>query len=327
MKIKLNKILSDMTGKLGNVSAQHRPSGLALIRAVGPYSKSKKDRSNAQLAHWTKYANAITEWKSLSATEKSAYADPTSYLPAYQNFMKQKLQTLEPATGGVITRDGDYYIHTFLTNGTFVVTDELTIEYLIVAGGGGGGWGLGGGGGGGGGGLLYDAAHTIAAQSYQIVIGAGGAGGAGSGSTFTNASEIGENSSYDTLIATGGGRGGDGANTTTGGNGGSGGGGGYSNGNSGSGIIGQGHDGANATGDNGGGGGGADGAGSGMNGGIGNTYESITYATGGDGGDNTLSVGGATGNPNSGGGGGGGNGGYAQGGNGGSGIVIIRYIL
>ena len=49
------------------------------------------------------------------------------------------------ATGGTITTDGDYKVHTFTSSGTFEVTcvggTESDIQYLVVAGGGGGGHG------------------------------------------------------------------------------------------------------------------------------------------------------------------------------------------
>ena len=48
------------------------------------------------------------------------------------------------ATGGTITTDGDFQVHTFTSSGTFNVINgggvgNQTVEYLIVAGGGGGG--------------------------------------------------------------------------------------------------------------------------------------------------------------------------------------------
>jgi len=55
------------------------------------------------------------------------------------------------ATGGTITTDGDYKIHTFTGSGTFTVTTLGligTVEYLVIGGGGGGGNGHAGGGGG-----------------------------------------------------------------------------------------------------------------------------------------------------------------------------------
>ena len=45
------------------------------------------------------------------------------------------------ATGGTITEDGDYKVHTFTSSGTFSVAnigDVAGVEYLVVAGGGGG---------------------------------------------------------------------------------------------------------------------------------------------------------------------------------------------
>src|SRR5210317_1533621 len=60
------------------------------------------------------------------------------------------------ATGGTITQDGDYTIHTFTGPGTFCVSKlaccsgDNEVSYMVVAGGGGGGDGRGGGGGAGG---------------------------------------------------------------------------------------------------------------------------------------------------------------------------------
>ena len=60
------------------------------------------------------------------------------------------------ATGGTVTTDGDYKIHTFTANGTFSVTVGGLADILIVAGGGGGGKG---------------------SQTYGPQAGGGGAGG------------------------------------------------------------------------------------------------------------------------------------------------------
>src|SRR3990167_5617139 len=65
------------------------------------------------------------------------------------------------ATGGTITTDGDYKVHTFTTSGTFEVTaNSGNVWYVVVAGGGGGGVGVGGGGGAGG--YLSNAAYDYA---------------------------------------------------------------------------------------------------------------------------------------------------------------------
>lgn len=61
------------------------------------------------------------------------------------------------ATGGTVTYYDNYVIHTFTSSGTFEVSGEGTVEYLVVGGGGGGGGGNSngtGGAGGGAGGML-----------------------------------------------------------------------------------------------------------------------------------------------------------------------------
>ena len=66
------------------------------------------------------------------------------------------------ATGGTITTDGDYKVHTFTSSGTFEVTsvtNNPTFDILQIAGGGGGGRRRGGGGGAGG--YLYETGVSI----------------------------------------------------------------------------------------------------------------------------------------------------------------------
>ena len=120
------------------------------------------------------------------------------------------------ATGGNITTDGTYWIHTFNTSGTFTPAVNLTCDYLVVAGGGGGGSNLGGGGGAGG--YRASSSLSVPAASYSITVGAGGAAGAYS----TGQGGDGTNSSFYTISATGGGGGGN--NIGAGRSGGSGGG-------------------------------------------------------------------------------------------------------
>ena len=87
------------------------------------------------------------------------------------------------ATGGTITTDGDYKVHTFNSSGTFTVTtlgDIGTVEYLVIAGGGGSGAVAGGGGGCGGGGASAGGGGTTTAS--------GGNGGNGTASSITGSS-------------------------------------------------------------------------------------------------------------------------------------------
>ncbi|MFZ5565058.1 MAG: hypothetical protein ACOZBW_13500, partial [Thermodesulfobacteriota bacterium] len=80
-------------------------------------------------------------------------------------------------SGGVITYDGDYIIHTFTSSGTLVpALGVIGVEVLVVGGGGGGGGGNGNnraGGGGGAGGVIYNAAYAVGA-SVSVTVGAGG---------------------------------------------------------------------------------------------------------------------------------------------------------
>jgi hypothetical protein len=196
------------------------------------------------------------------------------------------------ATGGdIVTNDGTYWYHAFLSSGTFTPAKALTANCLVVAGGAGGGWA---GGGGGAGGLLHYSAQSLTSGvSQTVIVGAGGAAGV----TATKTGANGSNSVFGSLTASVGGGGGAGYDVSNGLSGGSGGGGNNINGSltigsGGTGTSGQGNNGGasgntNNTGYGTGGGGGA-GAGGGAgtnsaggNGGVGiNTYSSYASATG-----------------------------------------------
>lgn len=116
------------------------------------------------------------------------------------------------ATGGTVTSNGQYYIHTFTSDGTFTPNRALTCDYLVVAGGGAGERTAGGGGGAGGlrstttatgGGGSLESALSLTAQAYTVTIGAGGVGSASVAATS------GSNSVFSTITSTGGGAGGE----------------------------------------------------------------------------------------------------------------------
>jgi hypothetical protein len=266
--------------------------------------------------------------------------------------------------GNIIDYDGTYWIHTFLTSGTFTPQTSLSCDYLVVAGAGGGGGGGRGGGGGAGGYLtsIGGSPLSVAATAYAITVGAGGAG------VIDTRGASGSNSIFSSVTSTGGGGGGGRTSTENGANGGSGGGAatgaGGAPGTAGSASpSGQGNNGgpgsSSAAPNYGAGGGGGAGAVGGTgtslvggNGGVG-LQNSITgtstyYAGGGGGGawtGNTASSSGGlggggagrdttggvnangdAGTTNTGGGGGASSETGKAGGNGGSGIVIIRYL-
>ena len=130
------------------------------------------------------------------------------------------------ATGGTVTTDGDYKVHTFNSSGNFQITTlgtDAVVEYLVVAGGGSGGSG---GGGGGAGGYRYGTGFSMSNQTYAITVGAGGTAGA-----FNLRGANGANSVFSTITSAGGGAAGtDGVGPIQGVDGGSGGGSGSSGG-------------------------------------------------------------------------------------------------
>ena len=219
------------------------------------------------------------------------------------------------ATGGTITTDGDYKVHTFTGNGTFEVTQvgsgggSTSIDYLIVAGGGGGGLAdISGAGGGGGMRFNYPNPITggtpVSATTYPIVVGGGGAVAPSSQGVQGTPS-----SGFSVTSAGGGGGGGQSGPTGyEGGAGGSGGGSGYNRtsgraaGNTPPAPVSQGADGGLGAnlGPSYGGGGGGGGGNSGVTGGD------ATAPNGGPGGNGTaITIPGAS--TSYGGGGGGGN--------------------
>jgi hypothetical protein len=135
------------------------------------------------------------------------------------------------ATGGTITEDGSYKIHTFTGPGTFTVNtlspdpEGNDVDYLVVAGGGAGGHSYAGGGGAGGYrespgaasgytasplGASPAAAITVTAQGYPVTVGGGGAAGGGTNNTPIKGSP-GVDSSGLGITSTGGGTGGGGS--------------------------------------------------------------------------------------------------------------------
>ena len=111
-------------------------------------------------------------------------------------------------TGGTITTDGDYKVHTFTTSGVFGIASlgkiiGNTVEYLVIAGGGGGGSDHGGGGGAGG----YKTASAFNVTNGGLLVTVG-AGGTGSGTSGSSDSTDGSISVFHSVTSAGGGKGG-----------------------------------------------------------------------------------------------------------------------
>ena len=235
-------------------------------------------------------------------------------------------------TGGSITTSGSFRIHTFTSSGTFGLTFDTAVEYLVIAGGGGAGTRrhAGGGGAGGyrtnvsgqtsGGGGSAEAALNLTAANYTVTIGAGGTTPANSSSNTNAGATAGGDTTFGSITASGGGRGGTYGSSGT--DGGSGGGGGAANNSStfgGNATASQGSNGGrggvNTGGGGGGGGGGASAAG-------GNASGSDGSQQGGNGGDGLSSniTGSAVTRGGGGGGGGDSSGTRGLGGSGGGGL-------
>jgi hypothetical protein len=166
---------------------------LSLIAIIGsliaPYSVKAVEWEDAD---WT-YRKSIT----IAHTADGAQTD-------YQMKLLVGETSAYGNTGGTITTDGDYTIHTFLladTGTKFVTCKEGIIDVLVVAGGGGGGSGQSGGGGAGG--LVYSASYPVGTDSYTVTVGDGGAGGGAGNTDGVN----GNNSVFGAVTATGGGSG------------------------------------------------------------------------------------------------------------------------
>jgi len=236
------------------------------------------------------------------------------------------------ATGGVITSDGAYTIHTFISDGTFTIIDQKLADVLVVGGGGAGRRNVSYPGGGGGGSVYHREGMILVPGDYDITIGQGG---------DPATDDVGQPTDAFYVHAIGGGSDSDPGANGVGANG-------YAEGDSTTGSIvpwvnwdSYG----NNTGGNigwtwaGGGGAGAGGNGGSShsgsyagNGGGGKAIAisgtNVSYAGGGGGGGGAVGSGssgggngdGSPGAPNRGGGGG------AGGGIGGSGVVIVRYV-
>jgi len=154
------------------------------------------------------------------------YVDSTKGWLYWEEHNVQAFTKFVTATGGTITTDGDYKVHSFTGDGCFVVScagnsgGSNSVDILVVAGGGGGGYA----GGGGAGGFRLLTCQPVTATTYPLTV-----GGGGTGAPVPSAAQApsGSSSSGLSITSAGGGGGGhyDQPTPRDGGNGGSGGGG------------------------------------------------------------------------------------------------------
>jgi len=122
-------------------------------------------------------------------------------------------------TGGVITTDGLYTVHTFVSDGIFTPTVSGTVQVECWGAGGGGGGStstsVGGGGGGGGAYVITPEATVIGGVGYVVVSGTGGTAATGVEGGDGENSSFGAGTTSE-VIAGGGGHGGVGSGSTAG---------------------------------------------------------------------------------------------------------------
>jgi hypothetical protein len=178
----------------------------------GSQNKSYSVDSVTETNGTTQYMNLVAGlWSNTAAITSILIAGTSGSFAANSTFSLYGLAQVgtTPAIapkadgGNVITTDGTYWYHAFLSNGTFTPQVALSADILVVAGGGGGGGSIGGGGGAGG--ILAFTGQSLTTTGYTCTVGGGGAGGSFTGGTNgTN----GVNSSFSALTASVGGGGG-----------------------------------------------------------------------------------------------------------------------
>lgn len=176
------------------------------------------------------YTSTTDPIKSISIFNDAPYFAVGSTFELYAMASAAVISTNAPkAIGGdIITNDGEYWYHAFLSTGEFKPKTVLSCDILVIAGGGAGGAGhAGGAGGGGAGGLLGFTSQPLTSSSYTVTVGAGGAAQSSVNGAYVRIGNNGSNSQFGSLTAAIGGGGGaatmtDGANIqgNTGGSGG-----------------------------------------------------------------------------------------------------------
>ena len=177
-------------------------SSSSAIYSVNGYSNSTMYKTVLGRGGMSSYGvdERVSTWRNTAAIT-SILVFPTTYSFASGTVVSLYGITAQPtptakATGGTITYTSGYTVHTFTSTGTFTPSQNLQVEYLVVAGGGSGSYNQGNGGGAGGfrtnvgGGLLACSSGV----GYTVTVGAGGA---------TNSD--GSNSSFNGINASGGG--------------------------------------------------------------------------------------------------------------------------
>ena len=148
-------------------------------------------------------------WRNTAAITTITFTPDSGNFPTGSTFTLYGIQVGNAAAkaqgGNIVVSTGGYMYHAFTSSGSFIPSEELTADVLVIAGGGSGGANTfgGGGGGGGAGGVSYQTNRSLITNiPIACIVGAGGAG------VFEDRGLNGGNSVFDTIISIGGGGGG-----------------------------------------------------------------------------------------------------------------------
>ena len=174
-----------------------------------------KIASSNQLAKFSMVDQVIDEYQDATGIDAGASTNELAGGTTTAKYFEGGTSVTPTATGGTITTDGAYTIHSFTASGNYINNTAQSVEYLVVAGGGGGGSARAGGGAGGG--FRFGTGFSMSAATHSVTVGAGGAGGLTSGVAGDYRSgRRGGDSVVSTITSTGGGGGIGEDNTNTG---------------------------------------------------------------------------------------------------------------
>jgi hypothetical protein len=164
--------------QLGNVDTTGIQTDIALL--------GFKVAANGSLSKYDLVDQTIDAFEDATGVDASASTGETRNA---SNYYAGSATVTPTVTGGTITTDGAYKVHTFASNGTYDSDATQTVDIMVVGGGGAGG--RHGGAGGGSGGMVYTTGYSLDDSAHTITVGAKGIGASGTSNTAGADSSVG----------------------------------------------------------------------------------------------------------------------------------------
>ena len=114
--------------QLGNVDTTGLEADIALL--------AFKTQANGNLARYNLVDQSVDAFEDASGVDASA---STGQNRSVSNYYFGGTSVTPTVTGGTITTDGAYKVHTFTSSGNYITDGLQSVDYLIIVGGGGGG--------------------------------------------------------------------------------------------------------------------------------------------------------------------------------------------